>query len=220
MFTFDVRRTRRFFRPVHILGYIGGGLIVLGIPMYLMTMMFFAAIPFVAAGIVCIVVDREINESVSDFTEITERMRQDFEKQFSEDHYDVKHPERRMKVHVLSAFVTKDENTLVRRSAKGTPVTSQYRLCGIGILEDRLIIRILECDLLSETLPEPQEHEYLFSACGAVSCQPPEANTPAMLIMTDCNGDRILETAVPFDHETDVLVEDLNALIAKASAKE
>ena len=60
----------------------------------------------------------------------------------------------------------------------------------------------------------------LFSACGAVSCQPPEANTPAMLIMTDCNGDRILETAVPFDHETDVLVEDLNALIVKASAKE
>ncbi len=215
----DVRGNSKFFKPRRLLSYIGGVIALSAFPAYFITVSFLPVVILVAVGAICIVVNREMNELEDDFLRSLERLRTDFANAFSEAHYDVKHPERRMLIKVLPSFIRKDEHTLTRRLAKGSLITSQYRLCAIGLLPDCLLIREAEFDLLSEEEPEPRERSYPYTACGCAVCIEPTGDTPARLVLTDSNGEQLFESTVPFDNDTDILVDNLNHRIERARSR-
>ncbi len=214
----NYQSNRTFFKPRVTLRYVGGALCLLAIPLFFLSLFF--ALPPLIIGVLCLLVNREINVRGSDVEEQIKAETDRLASELEDKHYDVKHPFPKMMITVVGDYVTEGEGLLIRRSSLGKNITSRYHVAAIGTKNGRLYFLEERFSTIDDSDYSSSEGEFDFAELDRVEYGPAEGAKVAHseFAVIKKNGEEVLRVPAPTDYTTEKYVEDLNVIFARARA--
>ena len=206
---------RTYFKPKKALRYVGGALCLLAVPA-IIPLHSFALIPFVL-GVLCLLVNRELNVRGSDVEEQIKRETDRLAATLEEKYYDVKHPFPKMMVTVVGDYVTEGEGLLFRRSSLGKNITSRYHVVAIGTKNGRFYYSEERFSTIDDSDFSSSEGEYSFDEIDRVEYGLAEgaAVSHFEFAVLKNDGTELFRVPAPTDYTTQKYAEDLDVIFER-----
>ena len=209
---------RVYFKPKKALRYIGGAFCLFAVPLFFLFLPL--AIFSLVIGVLCLLVNRELNVRDVDVNEQIKAETDRLAAALEEKYYDVKHPYPKMMVTVVGDYVTEGEGLQMRRStsAAGRYITSRYHVAAIGTKNGRLYYWEERFSTVDDSDFSESDGEYDFAEIDRVEFGAVEGATipHSEFVLFAKNGEEVLRVPAPSDYTTEKYVEDLNAVFARA----
>ena len=215
----NYQSNRTFFKPRVALRYVGGVFCLLAVPLFF----FYAglAIPPLIIGVICLLINREINVRGSEVEEQIKAETDRLAARLEDQYYDVKHPFPKMMITVVGDYVTEGEGLLFRRSSIGKNITSRYHVAAIGTKNGRLYFLEERFSTIDDSDYSSSDGEFDFTELDRVEYGPAEgAKVPhSEFALIKTNGEEALRVPAPTDYTTQKFADDLNVIFERARAE-